>query len=510
MWAYNLLFKQAMMKTNKWTILISCSFLLVATACSDFLDEDLQGVYSGDTYYKTEEQAIEAVNATYQMAAFTDIANCLWVFGDVASDDAVKGGNAGDQSDIEYIDNFQVTSDNGYTQYIWQHYYEGITRANNVIYYVPGIDMDAGERNRIVGEAKFLRAFYYFNLVNIFGKVPLKTKPALTSEELQVPLSSVSDVYEQIERDLTDAQQALPISYSSDELGRATRGAALGLLAKVCLFEEKWQKSVNAIDTLQSLDVSYSLMQVYRNNFELGYENNNESIFEIQHLSGQDPFEGSYLNQWFSPQGENGYYFDNPTQDLVDEYEVVSATIYDPRMDYSIGRDGGKWMNGEDFDPSWSTTGYLGKKHVQPLDEVSTGTKGDGGLNYTYMRYAEVLLMKAEALNELGKTPQALIPLNEVRKRARNSYLYDEKLEGYGTVPENLLPEVTSTDKDEVRTAIRHERRVELALEFHRFFDLMRYGKEAAESALSSDGFNYETDRYFPLPQSELDTNSAL
>jgi hypothetical protein len=370
--------------------------------------------------------------------------------------------------------------------------------------------MDAGERSRIVGEAKFLRAFYYFNLVNIFGKVPLKTKPALTSEELQVPLSPVSDIYAQIESDLTDAQQVLPASYSSDELGRATRGAALGLLAKVFLFEEKWQKSVDAIDTLQSLDVSYSLMPVYRNNFELDYENNSESIFEIQHLSGQDPFEGSYLNQWFSPQGENGYYFDNPTKDLVDEYEMVSVTIYDPRLDYSIGRNGGKWMNGEDFDPSWSTTGNLGKKHVQPLDEVKAGTKGDGGLNYTYMRYAEVLLMKAEALNELGKTPQALIPLNEVRKRARDSYLYDKELGGYGTVPANLLPDVTSTDKDEVRTAIRHERRVELALEFHRFFDLMRYGKEAAESALSSEGFNYETDRYFPLPQSELDTNSAL
>lgn len=482
---------------------------LLFTACSDFLDEELQGIYSSQTFYNTEEQALKALNATYAVTAFTDIANCIWVFGDVASDDTDKGGNPGDQSEIQYIDDFETTSDNGYVEYIWQHYYEGITRANNVIYYTPGIDMDKDTRGRIVGEAKFLRAYFYFNLVNIFGEIPLKTEPALISEDLQVPVSSVSEIYIRIEQDLTEAYMALTATYEVSETGRATKGAALGMLAKVYLFRERWQDALNTIDIIENLKM-YSLLSIYSQNFEVGYENNNESIFEIQHLSAQDPSEGSYLNQWFSPQQENGYFFDAPTQNLVDEFEITTSGVYDPRLDYSIGREGGEWMNGEDFDPSWSPTGYLGKKHIQPLEEISKGTKGDADLNYTYMRYAELLLMKAEALNELGRTNEALDPLNEVRKRARESYLYDTSLIGYGTIPNDLLPDITSTDQEKVRSAIRHERRIELCLEFHRFFDLMRYGREAAEAALPDKSFDYSEDRYFPIPQSELDANNAI
>jgi len=126
------------------------------------------------------------------------------------------------------------------------------------------------------------------------------------------------------------------------------------------------------------------------------------------------------------------------------------------------------------------------------------------------MRFSEILLIKAEALNELGNTSQALIPLNKVRIRARESYLYDPNLDGFGTIPENLLPEVTSTNTSVVRTAIRHERRVELGLEFHRFYDLMRYGSVYAEQALSDTQFNYALHRYFPIPQSEIDSNTNL
>lgn len=483
--------------------------VLLSTSCSDFLDADLQGNFSTKTFYESEDQAIKAVNGAYALLAFTDVANCLWVFGDVASDDTDKGGEPGDGSDIGYIDKFEITSDNGYIEYIWQHYYEGITRANNVIYYVPNIDMDEEIRERIVGEGKFLRAYYYFNLVNIFGEIPLKTKPALTSEDLHIAKSPVDDIYAQIEEDLLEASELLPSEYAGSETGRATKGAALGLLAKVYLFEEKWQESLGAISSIELLDI-YSLMPIYRNNFELDFENNIESVFEIQHLSGKDPFEGSYLNQYFSPQQENGYFFNSPTESLVSEFEATGAGVFDPRLDYSMGRPGGKWMNGEDFDPTWSSTGYMGKKHVQPLLEVSIGTKGDAGLNYTYMRFAEILLMKAEALNELGETAEALVSLNQIRKRARESYLFDSSLPDYGTIPENLLPDITSTSQDVIQTAIRHERRVELNLEFHRFFDLMRYGQKAAEEALSDEGFKYNKNRYFPIPQSELDANKEI
>lgn len=126
------------------------------------------------------------------------------------------------------------------------------------------------------------------------------------------------------------------------------------------------------------------------------------------------------------------------------------------------------------------------------------------------MRYADVLLLKAEALNELGQTAQALVPLNMVRKRARESYLNDASLPGYGAVPADLLPDITSTAQQEVRNAIRHERRVELGLEFHRYFDVMRYGKEYAESAFAGTNFKWETNRYFPIPLLEVENNPLL
>ena len=126
------------------------------------------------------------------------------------------------------------------------------------------------------------------------------------------------------------------------------------------------------------------------------------------------------------------------------------------------------------------------------------------------MRYAEILLIKAEALNELNRGGEALIPLNDVRKRARESYLFDEELPGFGTIPSDLLPDIINMDMTSLREAIRHERRVELGMEFHRFYDLMRYGKSYAEQALSSEGFEYEIHRYFPIPQSELDTNTEI
>lgn len=482
--------------------------LTLVLGCNDYLNTELQGTYTSTSFYQTKEHAIFAINATYEIIAFKTINNNLWVFGDVASDDALKGGNPGDQSDIGFIDEFNITSDNGFIESIWKHYYEGITRANKVIYYVPDIQMDDVLKQRIIGESKFLRAYLYFHFVNIFGEIPLKTQPSFTADDLHVAVSNVSDIYQQIELDLTDASMVLPASYGS-EIGRATKGAALGLYAKALLFQEKWQESLNAISEMEQL--GYALMPVYRENFEVAFENNVESVFEIQHLAGQAPFLGSNLNQWFSPSNENGYFFNAPKQDFIDEFEVTLAGIIDPRLDYTVGREGEKWLNGEDFKAEWSpATGFLQRKHVQPLSEIGKGTKGDGDLNYTFMRYAEILLIKAEVLNELNRGSEVLIPLNEIRKRARESYLFDENLPGFGTIPTDLLPDITATNQVTLRNAIRHERRVELGFEFHRFYDLMRYGATVAEDALSDTNFNYAANRYFPIPQSEVDTNNSI
>jgi hypothetical protein len=478
-----------------------------ATACSDFLTEDLQGTYSNATFYKTEAHALLAITGVYNSASFVSTDNDLWVFGDVASDDAMKGGLAGDQSDIQFIDEFSYSRNNGAIEKLWKHYYEGITRANYLLYYVPDINMDEERKARILGEAKFLRTWFYFNLVNIFGEVPLKLNPPLNPEEINKPTSATTVIYAQMATDLKDAIAVLPVTYSGPDVGRVTQGAALALLAKVMLYQEKWEEALSAITSVDDLGI-YSLQPVYKNNFIDSTQGNQECIFQIQHLSNQLPKLGSHLNQYFSPAKDNGYYFNVPLQDFVDEFEVTAGDVADPRLDYTVGRTGQKWVNGEDFDPSWSPTGYLQKKHIQPLKEEPI--VGDASLDYVYLRYADILLMKAEALNELGRPGEALVPLNAVRKRARESYLYDADLAGFGAVPADLLPDVVSTDQQTVRDAIRHERRVELGFEFHRFFDLMRYGQQAADAALSGTGFNYEKHHRFPIPQSELDTNPSI
>ncbi len=487
--------------------IIVLSMILLAGACSDFLDEDLQGIYTSSTFYKTDDHAMLALTAAYQPMSFTNIRNPLWVFGDVASDDAIKGGFAGDQSEIEFIEQFTYTRDNGFLQHIWQRYYEGISRANDVIHRL-GPDVSDEVRELVAAEAKFLRAYYYFHLVNIFGEIPLKTEPAYAASDLHVPVSSVDNIYAQIETDLQQAAEVLS-EIGSTQAGRATEGAALGLLAKAYLFQENYAASLSAINDLDATG-NYTLMDVYSHNFMACKQNNAESIFEIQHLSGQDPFMGNSLNQWFAPQHENGYFFNAPREEFMDAFEHNENGIYDPRLDYSIGREGGTWINGEEFDPAWSRTGFLVKKHVQPLDEIPVGTKADSDLNYVFMRYAEILLIKAEALNESGQPAEALIPLNKVRTRARESFLHDETLDGFGTVPEGLLPGITTTDQAELRNIIRRERRVELGFEFHRFFDMMRYGQSYAEERLSHTNFVYGEHRYFPIPQSEVDINNQI
>ncbi len=469
-------------------------------SCTKFLTEDLKGTFSTDTYYQNDKQALQAINGAYNALAFTNSDNVIWVFGDVASDDAVKGGNPGDQAEITYIDEFSANSTNGMIINYWRFVYEAITRANNVIANVPAVKMDEALKNQIIGEARFIRAYSYFDLVNIFGRVPLKLLPQLTQETIHVPLSEVSAVYQQIETDLTDAVAVLPVSYNSADVGRVTKGAALAMLGKVSLYQQKWVAAIGYFQQVEALGI-YHLLPNYANNFKLAYENSSESIFEIQHLSNQNPGTGSLLNQWFAPASEGGYYFNAPTQSLVNAFEKSSTGEVDPRLDASVGRDGQPWLNGDIFIAAWSPTGYLTKKHQQPLSEVSSSLKGDGDLNYIYLRYADLLLMKAEAFNENGNADSARANLNKVRQRARASF--------NGAAPTDLLADITTLDKNQLAVAIQKERRVELAQEFHRYFDLMRWGKTVAETALGEE-FHYDTKRYFPIPQKETDANQAI
>ena len=243
--------------------------MLAATSCESFLDEGLKGDYSSENYYTSAVQAEMAVNAVYNSL----YGNTLWIFGDVASDDAVKGGNAGDQADINNIDDFSAVADNGCLGTYWQSTYETIARANNVIANVPGVSMDEKVKADYIAQAKFLRAYAYFNLVNIFGQVPLKLKPQTTSDAIHVGLSSIDEIYSQIDEDLTDAKNALPVT--ATEAGRATKGAAFALLAKSKLFQKDWKSCADYADSVEKTGV-YDLVKNYANLFKAGAEDSVE------------------------------------------------------------------------------------------------------------------------------------------------------------------------------------------------------------------------------------------
>lgn len=500
-------------KYSFWVV--SCCFTLLS--CSKFLKKDIQGVYSTTQFYTTSNDAIQAINAAYAQLSFVSgTANPLWVFGDVASDDAASGDPAA-SPDAATIDNFSFSATNSHLSNEWGNFYEGITNCNLVLANVPSINMDTTLRSRILGEAKFLRAWYYFKLVNIFGEVPIVLTP-LTPAQMQIAQSPVKDIYESvIEPDLKTALQVLPASYTGADVGRVTSGAAAALLAKVYLFQEKWDSSL-LYSNMVINSGRYQLMKIYSQNFDGLHKNNQESIFEVQMLGGQTPNVGNALNQWFAPQIVGGYYCDAPNQNFVNEFEETSDSVYDPRLDYTVGRDSMLWNNGEVYQSSWSPqTGYLTRKWQQPLSE--SPIIGQGNCDYVAIRYADILLCNAEALNELGQTSAAIVPLNLVRKRARESYLYDSTLVGYGTIPAGLLPDVPSVSQTQVRMAIIHERRVELGFEFHRFFDLMRYGANPnlgpayVNGLINRDGvtgFSYSSDNTFPIPQSERDIDKAL
>ncbi|MBC8319375.1 MAG: RagB/SusD family nutrient uptake outer membrane protein [Bacteroidetes bacterium] len=496
-------------------IIIIIAIVTLTTSCSKFLDEQPQGPYPTSEFFKTENHAKLAIDACYEPLSFANSNNRLWVVTDVVSNDAVKGGFPGDQADIELIDNFQIYEDNGNLETIWSIYYEGISRCNMVLKHVPDIDMDKALQDRILGEAFFIRGYFYFQLCNIFGNIPIVLEP-LSPEDMQVPNSNQEDVYVHVETDFISAidfmERALqqnPNIYPSGELGRGTPGAAKALLSKTYLFQKKWEVAYDVAQDVASY--GYSLMPVYQHNFNVIYDNNNEQIFQVQHLAGQSPVQGSRLNQWLAPREQNGYGFDEPTQNFVDEFEMTNDSVYDPRLDYTLGRKGQLWFDDILYDTAWSSTGYNQKKSLQPLSEIPASSKGDADLNFTVIRFAEVLLIQAEALCEMGNLQEALIPLNKVRKRARESYLFDASLPGFDTIPQGLLPDITTTDQVTLLAAIRHERRVELGFESIRYFDIIRYGKQYAESAfVDKDNFIYEIHKVFPIPQSEIETNKNI
>lgn len=454
-------------------------------SCEGILDKEPIAILDAGSFFQTEEDAVQALNAAYQPLLFSNNNNNFyWAFAVIASDEAITGGD-GSRAGLAELDAFTYTPRTEEFNDFWKLQYAGITQCNLVLDNVPAIDMDEGRRDRILGEALFLRAWYYFLLTQVYGDVPLFTSVA-PPDQLKIPRTSKAEIYAQILSDCDRAAAFLPAQQPASETGRATQGAAYALAAKTWLYQKNWEKTIEYTGKVKALGI-YSLMPDYLDNFRKDTQNNAESVWEIQHANLELGV-GNFLNQWWASKKFEGYGFAEVTETFFNAFEPD-----DPRRKFTAA------MNNEDYfgvvyKPSFSSTRYGVKKYLQPKEEVTQ--KADGDINYTAIRYAEVLLWEAEALTELGRVQEAQAPLEQVRARAR----------AQATDPLTALPPVTVTDQQAMREAVRHERQVELGFEMHRFFDLVRWG--IAGQVLP--GFQVGKHEVFPIPQTEIDLNPSL
>lgn len=460
----------------------TCLLLLVCSCKKGFLD--LAPISDTNTinFYRTAEDMGNAVNAAYASLHSSGQYNAdLYAIGELASDNTeILDAQSG--IDISQIDAFTTITNNKILSRMWEAHYKGILACNAVIDRIPAVDMDDALKTRYVGECLFLRSLMYFNMVRTFGDVPLVTKEIVDVQEGYAFARTPKEaVYEQIIADLEQAASSLPNSYSAADVGRATAGAATGLLAKVYLTLKKWQEAAEQTKAVMNMGI-YQLMPTYAGIFAIANKNNVESLFEVQYKKGGFGL-GSPFNNAFAPRlsGEivstvgAGGGQNQPTADMANTYETG-----DLRRAASMA-DG--YQDG---------TKFVAVRYITKYLDPAPFAAGDADNNWPVLRYADILLMRAEALNELGYTPdgEAFKLLNSIRKRAGLA----------------ARSSVELSDQESFRTALEHERRVELAFENHRWFDLVRTGR--AIEVLRAKGITIKDHQLvFPIPQTQIDIN---
>lgn len=479
-------------------IIFTASLVFAASTFSctdDFVKIDPEYSIDSENYFNSENDYYNALVAAYDMLQST-YANVI--VGEFASDNTLCGGeNATDVIGWQQIDDMIHTPSNSNLRDIWNWMFAGVQRTNYFLEYKDKIDFE--NKEQMIGEIRFLRAYYYFELVKWFGPVPLKPDQRFQlGDETSIPRSPVSDVYAQIEADLEYAASVLPPTPT--EIGRATRGAAQALLGKAYLFQEKYDEAALVLDDMID-DGYYSLVSDFGSIFENDGENGTESVFEVQYTDVEGAGFGclqcsegnvavgfSGVRSYSGPLYTSGFSFNIPTQEAVDQFEPG-----DSRKDVTI-LDIVAWAEetGAEYSTGYENTGYFNRKYIPR--KRSAQAQGDLNLtnpnNYRAIRYADVLLMAAEA-NNLKTSPddtKAQKYLNEVRKRAFGDENHKVTLTG-----------AALTD------VIYHERRVELMGEGHRFFDLVRTGK-AAEAI---DGFVAGKNEVFPVPLEEINFSNG-
>ncbi|MGB3114626.1 MAG: RagB/SusD family nutrient uptake outer membrane protein [Ferruginibacter sp.] len=481
------------------SILLSASLLI--TGCKkDFLDVPPQAQQPVTQFWQTQEDATAAVNAMYaNTRSWTFSAFATMAIESLGSDDASTGTEPSDGSYgfMNEFDTYTVTSSNDRLNDFWVGMYQQINYCNQVLDNIPNINMDDALRARYLLEAKFLRAYSYFRLVRAFGDVPLRLHVPVSGSEYNIPRTPKAEVWAAIQTDLTEAAAGLPASYTGANIGRATKGAALALLAKISIYQSKWTEAKNYSE--QVMGMGYSLYTNYEKMFRLEGENCAESIYEIQcaylpSIPGASNSQYCQIQQARGPFDGNGWGFNTPTQNLADAYEAN-----DPRKFGSILFRGLTSAEG-DLIPLTATNPMYNYKSYIPF--ASYTTTGGSEQNIRVIRLADVLLINAEANNELGNTANALASLELVRKRARDFAIANG-------APANTLPAITSTSQSDIRTAIYHERRVELGMDFDsRYFDVIRQGR--ASTVFGPLGWQANKNEVWPIPQKEIDLSAGM
>ncbi len=470
---------------KKITILFS---LLAMVSCSDdFLDIPLEDRTPAEEFFVSEEDAVQAVNAMYahQLEWFTSGFPYLTIT-QITSDDSDKGSNPGDAAFLNDFSNFTFDASAFIINDYWTGQFRGVNLANQVLTNVPDISMDENLKERLLAEAKFFRAYHYFNLVRTFGGVPIYE--GLPEDGLyNIPRNSKEEVYALIKKDLQEAAQNLPPSYGADQLGRVTEGAAKTLLAKVHMYNQEWNEVLQL--TQEVMGMGYSLYDDYYGLFRWQNEYNSEIIFSIQSTADGNCEAASQYGQVQGVRGQFGWGFNSPSEDLAAAYEEG-----DVRRDATILFVGETTPEGDLItagnDPS-NPTRYNQKIYVSSDNYRRNNCSENADSNIVILRYAEVLLMNAEANLELGNYDAALESLNEVRNRAE-------------------LDDLEFESEEQLRTAIWHERRVELAQEGDRFFDLVRQGRAAEVFQALGKDFTPGVNEIFPIPANQISLSNNV
>lgn len=466
------------------------------SSCSDFLEQNPQTDLSENDFYKTADDILSAVNGAYSSLQEGDIYGNWYVFGEIPSDNT-RNQLSGSVTTQNEFDQFYIDTQNSMIANFWKAAYKVINRTNTILGRIDGIEINTELANRYKLECKFIRALMYFNLVRVYGDVPLVLKEISISESYDILREPKENVYNQIIADLKEAQD-LPVSYSTAEDGRATQGAAKALLANVYMTLHKYAEAETILAEIINSG-RYSLLENtpgslnidgYKNVFSPVNHNSKEGIFEIQFLKGGYGEGSNYANN-FAPEnsGTNVVAVGGTGGNNIPEMDIYNAYEEgDLRRDFSMSL--GYYDNRKNNE--WVESRYVCKFMDVPYQN------NDASNNYPVIRYADVILMYAEALNQNGKTAEACKYLNMTRRR------------GFGYQTTETSPvDLQTTDKAQFALMVEQERRVELAFENHRWFDLIRTGR--AVEVLRSKGFSLnETNLICPIPQKQIDVNPKL